>query len=71
MKLSDETRYKMYLALAHEICDRVHPEFQMNMTGLMTDGEFLVSCAVHKMIATSIVDRQVESELGVDTPSGV
>lgn len=67
MELDNETRYKMYQALAHEICHRVHPEFQINMTGMAYDGVFLVSCATHKMIATRIVDAQVEHELGVDS----
>jgi hypothetical protein len=65
------TKYKAYLVIAHEICGAVHPEFQFTMTGVRLDGEFVVSCATHKMIATSIVDKQIAHELGVDTTASV
>lgn len=71
MELDQKTRYKMYQALAHEICSRVHPDVQITMTGMGYDGVFLVSCATHKTIASLIVDAQVERELGVDVSPGV
>lgn len=36
-------------AIAHNICNTLHPETQINMTGWMSmNGQFLVSCAYCK-----------------------
>ena len=69
MRLEDKARWKMLQALAHELCHAAHPEFQMGCTGWMSlDGNFLVSCATHKMIAMDLYEKALEKEANSEYP---
>lgn len=69
MMLNDKARWKMLQALAHDLCAAAHEDFQMGCTGWMSlDGEFLVSCATHKMLAMEIYKAAVEKEENSEYP---
>lgn len=46
---------------AHNLCNTLHPDDQINMTGwLSIDGEFLVSCAACKNTVYRMYERMIE-----------